>query len=214
MACSATIDQYPHTTTKPEKGLIGLGGLLGERLRSRPRISYLDSVDVEHPVHVDRIANPKWKRGQLCWDAKGKCSQDYKDMEMELLRELNQSRQESFCEVGVSLFMIGKTPESAKPIIIISSEDKRSREAAKKAITASGILTNTNFEVGVLKYLPSGPIHPVASSRHNWSLSAALSSPHSKGRVSEDSKDATSSSSHQPSMPVCLSAYYDPRHQV
>ncbi|CAN9451657.1 unnamed protein product [Alternaria alternata] len=124
-------------------------------------VNYESSVDVDNPVRIDHIANPNWKQGQLCWQAKGKCAEDYKSRETELLEELYQSRRESFSEVAISLFMIGKTPQKAKPMIIISSEDKRSREEAKRAIIQSGVLKNLNYEIGLLNYLPSGPIHPV-----------------------------------------------------
>lgn len=213
LASSATIGQYPHMTPRQEKGLDDLGKRLADRLRSRHRVSYLHSVDTEREVQVDRIANPEWKHNQRCWEVKGKCLQNYTDMETGLRKELNQSRQESFGEVGVKLFMIGKTPERAKPIIIISSKDKRSREAAKKAIIKSGILTTTNFEVGVLKYLPSGPTHPVVSSGPRI-FDFLKRSRRKTSDDSNDSNDSKPSSSDRLILLDYASAYYDPRHQL
>ncbi|CAN9445342.1 unnamed protein product [Alternaria alternata] len=146
---------------------------LSDRFRQRSRINYESSVDEKHPVHVDEEANPQWKRGQLCWMAQGKCAQDFKDMESELLEELNESRRESFSEISICLFMIGKTSLSAKPVIIISSEDEISRKKAKAAITKTRAFETSNFEIGCLKYLPSGPIHAVAGSHEDSSWDAA-----------------------------------------
>ena len=191
-----TMEQCSSMTPRP-KSL-----RLAEKFLQRSRVNHEESVDIEHPVRVDEIANPKWKHGQLCWEAKGKCAQDFKSMEMKLLEELGQSRRESFCEVGISLFMIGKTSRNAKPMIIVSSEDKTSRTEAKKAIIKSGILTHSNFEIGVLKYLPSGPIHPVAGSRGS-SSSTAVSIPHRLNSTGRDPSGVAASSL----------AYYSPEQQ-
>ncbi|CAN9433437.1 unnamed protein product [Alternaria alternata] len=190
--------------------------LLNNKIRQRSRVNYESSVDTDHPVAVDETANPKWKRGQLCWEAKGECAQDYKDMEIEILKELNQSRRESFCELGISLFMVGKTPRNAKPIIIISSEDRTSREEAKKALINSGVLTRSGFEIGILKYLPSGPIHPVAGSPSEASWNSASTSPISEsgGWDSDTWNNTIPGPSHSSSVPPLPSAYYDPEQRL
>jgi hypothetical protein len=139
-------------------------------LGDRSRINYESSVDIKNPVKVDEKANPEWKPGQLCWE----CAQDFKHIESELREELNQSRQESFAEISICLVMIGKTPLKAKPVIIISSEYETSREEARKVIIKTKILETSYFEIGYLKYLPSGPIHPVAGSHVESSWDAHL----------------------------------------
>ncbi|KAH8634470.1 hypothetical protein IG631_09870 [Alternaria alternata] len=211
-ACSDTIEQCPSKSAKPETNL----SQFGAKVRQRIRMNYQSSVDVDNLVQVDHIANPIWKRGQLCWEAKGPCAQDYKNKETELLKELNQSRRESFSEVAVSLFMIGKTPRKAKPMIIISSEDKRSREEAKRAIKNSGILKDLKYEIGFLKYLPSGPIHAIVRSPSEGSGdSIAISSFSRPGRLdSENGENTTSILSSQSGGPVSTTAYYDPEQRL
>jgi hypothetical protein len=211
-ACSVTMEQCPSKSAKPETNL----SQFGAKVRQRIRMNYQSSVDVDNLVQVDHIANPKWKRGQLCWEAKGTCAQDYKNKETELLKELNQSRRESFSEVAVSLFMIGKTPQKAKPMIIISSEDKRSREEAKRAIERSGILEDLNYKIGFLKYLPSGPIHAIARSPSEDSGgSRANSSFFRPGISGSDNREYTTSiPSNQPCVPVFTTAYYDPEQRL
>ncbi|CAN9477946.1 unnamed protein product [Alternaria alternata] len=189
---------------------------LSTKLRQRTRVDYQSSVDVDNPVPIDHIANPRWKHGQLCWEARGRCAEDYKSKETKLLKELNQSRRESFSEVAISLFMIGKTPQKAKPMIIISSEDKRSREEAKRAIERSGILEDLNYKIGFLKYLPSGPIHSVAGSPSEVSgvYTADPSSCSPEASDSNSREDATSSSSNQPGFAVSSLAYYNPEQRL
>jgi hypothetical protein len=137
--------------------------LLRGKGSGRSKEGYESSVDTEHPVRVDHSANPAWDPSLLCWEAKGACALSYARIETVLLEELYQSRKESFCAVGVSFYMVGESPETAKPVIILSSVDRRSRQAAKKAIESSDILKNLNFRIRLLKYLPTGDIHPVAS---------------------------------------------------
>ncbi|RYO37781.1 hypothetical protein AA0111_g2178 [Alternaria arborescens] len=204
--------QCSSKSAKPETNL----SQFSAKVRQRIRVDYQSSVDVDNPVQVDHIANTKWKRGQLCWEAKGTCAQDYKNKETELMKELNQSRRESFSEVAVSLFMVGKTPQKAKPMIIISSEDKRSREEAERAIKNSGILKDLNYEIGFLKYLPSGPIHAVARSSSEGSGDSIADSSFSRpGRLdSENREDTKSILPSQPGVPVSKTAYYDPEQRL
>ncbi|KAI4614058.1 hypothetical protein J4E80_006748 [Alternaria sp. BMP 0032] len=206
----ATMEQYHIRAIIPERTRIDLK-VLGDKLLQRTRVNYEDSVDVGHPVCVDQKANPEWNQDHFCWEAKGKCAQDYQEVETKLLKELDQSRRESFCEVGVSLFMIGKTPRKAKPVIIISSQDQRSRKEAKKAITRSGILADLDFELGVLKYLPSGPIHPIAGSPSEASWDSASES---GGWDSDTWETAKPALSHQMATLLPLPAYYDPKQRL
>ncbi|KAI4673437.1 uncharacterized protein J4E84_011079 [Alternaria hordeiaustralica] len=201
-----TMKQCSPVITKPVSSPVGVIIRLGEILRQPSPVNHEESVDIEHPLCVDQIANPEWKDGQRCWEAKGKCAQLYAEAKIKLLKELDQSRQESFREICVSLFMVGKTPGKAKPMIIISSEDKQSRKEAKKAIIRSGVLTDFGFEIGVLKYLPSGPIHPVAGSPSEACWNSASES---EGLGSDTWKEKTSNSAFHSNTPVSLSAYYD-----
>jgi len=201
-----TMKQCSPMITKPELIPMDVRVRLGGRFLRRSRVNHEDSVDIEHPVRVDHEANPQWKDGQLCWEAKGKCAQVYAEAKTKLLKELDQSQRESFCEICVSLFMVGKTPRKAKPMIMISSEDKRSREEAKRAITRSGVLVDLGFEIGVLKYLPSGPIHPAAGSPSEACWDSASES---EGRDSDTWKEKTPDPSFHLNTPVSSSAYYD-----
>ena len=201
-----TMKQCSPTITNSESRAVDVRVRLGGRFLQRSRANHEDSVDIEHPVRVDHEANPQWKDGQLCWEAKGKCAQVYAEAKTKLLRELDQSQRESFCEICVSLFMVGKTPRKAKPMIIISSEDKRSREEAKRAITRSGVLADLGFEIGVLKYLPSGPTHPVAGSPSEACWDSASES---GGWDSDTWKEKTPDPSFHSSTLVPSSAYYD-----
>ncbi|XPS73934.1 hypothetical protein M3J09_006064 [Ascochyta lentis] len=126
------------------------------------RKSFQDSVDDDKRLSIDFLANPKWKRGQFCWAAKGPIAEKYKDLEPQIRAELNQSRKESSSGVNFSLFMVGTTIKRAKPIIIFSSTDKKSRKDARKAIDRSDLLACTDFELGELRHPPSGGIKPVA----------------------------------------------------
>ncbi|KAI4704996.1 hypothetical protein J4E89_009289 [Alternaria sp. Ai002NY15] len=192
--------------TKPDLIPMDVRVRLGGRFLRRSRVNHEDSVDIEHPVRVDHEANPKWKNGQRCWEAKGKCAQMYAEATIKLLKELDQSRQESFREICVSLFMVGKTPGKAKPMIIISSEDEQSRKGAKDAIIRSGVLTDYGFKIGVLKYLPSGPIHPAAGSPSEACWNSASES---EGLGSDTWKEKMSNPSFHSNTPVSSSAYYD-----
>lgn len=209
---SVTMEQCSPIAAKTETSLAQLSA----KLRQRMRVDYQSSVDVDNPVPIDHIANPKWKHGQLCWEARGRCAEDYKSKETELLKELNQSRRESFSEVAISLFMIGKTPQKAKPMIIISSEDKRSREEAKRAIERSGILEDLDYKIGFLKYLPSGPIHSVAGPPSEvsgvYTADPSFCSPEASNSNSRE--DKTSSSSNQPGFAVSSLAYYNPEQRL
>jgi hypothetical protein len=232
--CSVTIEHCSPMAARTETSFTQLSA----KLRQRSGVDYQSSVDVDNPVLIDHIANPKWKHGQLCWEAKGRCAEDYKSIETELLKELNQSRRESFNEVAISLFMIGKTPQKAKPMIIISSEDKRSREEAKRAIIRSGVLEGLNYKIGFLKYLPSGPIHSVAGSSSEmfdvYTADPSFRSPGASDSNFRESgtytvypsfwspaasnsnprEDTTSSSSNQPGFAVSSLAYYNPEQRL
>jgi hypothetical protein len=131
-----------------------------------PRRSCDDPVEIGDKVTIDYAANPQWKRGQLCWEPKGPVAVQYNDLAPKLLQELNKSRRESSREVSISLFMVGRTAAHAKPILIISGEEKQSRKEAKSQIIRSQLLANSGFEIGLLRYPPAGPTIPVAMDDH------------------------------------------------
>jgi hypothetical protein len=135
-------------------------GPLGLQAHFRRR-SYEDSVDTDRPITIDSRSNPQWREGQYCWEAKGAVAEEYRAKRPQLLFELNQARSEASREVDISLCMIGKSVARAKPVIVISSEERRSREEARAAIRRSRLLEQTNFELGLLRYPPSGPVQPV-----------------------------------------------------
>lgn len=119
------------------------------------RKSFEDSVDEGKRLEMDCQANSTWKRGDLFWKAKGPMADMFKQIRPQIQVELNQARNGSYQDVGFSLFMVGRTKTSAKPIIIIFSTDEKSRKAAKQAIKNRGILADTDFEVRTLKHPPS-----------------------------------------------------------
>lgn len=119
------------------------------------------SVDGDNRVSVNFQANPGWHRSQCCWEAKGPVAEKFNSLEPRIRAELNQSRRESGPEAAISLFMVGKTPEDAKPIIVISCTDKETRRDAKKAIKDSGVIRDTYFDIGYMRYSPPGPLQPV-----------------------------------------------------
>lgn len=144
--------------SSPFDNLLSLSKLRQGHLRK----SFEDSVDEEKRVDIGCETNSRWKRGELFWKAKGPMADTYKQIGPRIQAELNQARTGSYQDVGFSLFMVGETKTSAKPIIIIYSTDKRSRKAAKKAIRDRGILADTDLEVRTSKHPPSGRFKKVA----------------------------------------------------
>jgi hypothetical protein len=62
--------------------------------------------------------------------------------------------------------MVGKSPKSARPVLVIASEDEVSHEEAKSAIDQSDVLEHHRyFKLWPLAYLPTGPVNPVAMGR-------------------------------------------------
>ncbi|CAI6339878.1 unnamed protein product [Periconia digitata] len=144
--------------------MLGPGNFV-ERTRNhlRPRAGFQDSVDEANPVEIDYKANPWWKSRYSCWEVKGQVAEDYKDVGAKIHNELRQSCRESSWEVSVSPYMVGKSTKNAKPVIVIASVDESSREEAKAAIERSGILMHhPYFKLWPLRYLPTGPVNPVA----------------------------------------------------
>jgi hypothetical protein len=133
------------------------------RIHRQSRPDFQNSVDETRPVTIDDAANSWWKKfsGYRCWELKGPLAITYAQLGPKIHEELKQFGKESSSEVSVSPFMVGKTPKKAKPMIVISG-DKESREAAKSLIEKSSIIKDSEFELWLLRYPPSGPIMPVA----------------------------------------------------
>lgn len=77
--------------------------------------------------------------------------------------KLRHSCKESSWPVSIWPYMVGETVHKARPCLVIASEDKISREDAKRAIVKSGLLEQyPYFKLWLLRYLPTGPINAVA----------------------------------------------------
>lgn len=128
------------------------------------RLAFQSSVDKTQPVTIDYNAN-SWRKlfsGLRCWEVKGPLAVIDEDLGPRILEEVRHLCRESSSAVLVSPFMVGKTPEKAMPVIVVSSEDKESREAAKELIDRSLILKNLESKLWLLRFPPSGPIRHVA----------------------------------------------------
>lgn len=134
-------------------------GLLNpRRLLAKHRKSFEDSVDEEKPLTIDC----GWPHHQNCWEAKGPIVKEYEDLLQQLRAEVNRSCGSSGGEVAIDLFMVGKTPMKAKPIVILSSTSRQTRKDAKEAVENSRLLVDTVFNLGDMRHPPSGPLIPVA----------------------------------------------------
>lgn len=134
------------------------GPLNPKRLLIKHRKSFEDSVDKGKPLTP---VDGEWPTSQKCWEAKGPVLEEYKGLLKRLRAVVNRSCGTSVGEVAIDLFMVGKTPTRAKPIVILSSTDRKSRKAAREAIENSCILKDTSFSLGDRRYPPSGPLIPV-----------------------------------------------------
>lgn len=133
------------------------------RLRLQALPSFQESVDENNRVDIDYRANPWWKTRYLCWEVKGAIAEEYRSLGPKIREALQNSCRESSFEVFVWPYMVGKSTKTARPVLIIASEDEASREDAKVAIETSGLLqTHRYFKLWPLRYLPTGPINPVA----------------------------------------------------
>jgi HEAT repeat protein len=123
------------------------------------RNTFESSVDLDRPI---KLAYKKWPSTQYCWEAKDEVASAYKELEPDIQRELRKRLPESSRITGFAVFMVGRTSERAKPIIIIFSPDDDSRGAGKRAIKDSDLLTNTMFSLGTLRTHPAGHIEKTA----------------------------------------------------
>jgi hypothetical protein len=122
-----------------------------------------DSVDQASPVAIDHSVNPWWDRRQSCWEVTGKVANDYTQLGPKIHEELNQACKEFVWPVSIWPYMVGESVQKARPCVAIASEDKTSGEDAKRAIERSEFLDQfPYFKLWPLRYLPSGPINPVA----------------------------------------------------
>jgi hypothetical protein len=126
--------------------------------------TFENSVDETNLVQIDHTANPWWRSHILCWEVKGRIADEYNCLGPKILRELQQSCKESSQEIFVEPYMVGKSPQKARPVIVIASEDKTTREDAKRVIEDSDIIQEyPHFKLWPLRYLPTGPVNPVAA---------------------------------------------------
>ncbi|KAF1351595.1 hypothetical protein EJ07DRAFT_159337 [Lizonia empirigonia] len=134
------------------------GPLNPKRLLTKHRKSFEDSVDKGKPLTP---VDGEWPTNQKCWEAKGPVLKEYEGLLQRLRAVVNRSCGTSGGEVAIDLFMVGKTPTRAKPIVILSSTDRKSRKAAREAVENGCILKDTAFSLGDKRYPPSGPLIPV-----------------------------------------------------
>jgi hypothetical protein len=137
------------------------------RRHLRTPTAFQDSIDEANPVDIDYKANPWWRSRYLCWEVKGQIAEEYKTLGPKIYEELGQSCRESSLEVFVWPYMVGKSAKNARPVLVIASEDETSREEAKATIERSNILQEyPHFKLWPLRYLPTGPVNPVAMEDH------------------------------------------------
>lgn len=156
--------QTPPTMTGPREGRFNPRKLVRKtRYHLRPAAEFSDSVDDVNPVDIDFRANPWWGSRYSCWEVKGQVAEEYMSLGPRIYDELRQSCRESSSEVILYPYMVGKSPKYARPVLVIASEDEPSRQEAKAAIVKSDILKEyPHFKLWPLRYLPTGPINPVA----------------------------------------------------
>jgi hypothetical protein len=106
---------------------------------------FQDSVDEANRIDIDYKANPWWKARYNCWEVKGQIAEEYKILGPRICDELRKSCRESSLEVFVWPYMVGKSPKSARPVLVIASEDEVSREEAKAAIDQSDVLEHHRY---------------------------------------------------------------------
>ncbi|KAJ4369235.1 hypothetical protein N0V83_006320 [Neocucurbitaria cava] len=137
------------------------------RQHLRTPATFKDSVDETNPVEIDYKANPWWRSRYLCWEVKGQIAEEYKILGPKIYDELRQSCRESSLEIFIWPYMLGKSTKSARPVLVIASEDEASRADAKATIERSDILKeHQHFKLWPLRYLPTGPVSPVAMEDH------------------------------------------------
>ncbi|KAF2025688.1 hypothetical protein EK21DRAFT_93008 [Setomelanomma holmii] len=88
--------------------------------------------------------------GKFWWHAQGKALQDYKAVKAEILGSLDKIFQDTYhSAICVQLFMIGRCETTAKPMVMIFSEEKEARKKAKKALDDTGLMSKLpGFQTG------------------------------------------------------------------
>ena len=86
------------------------------------------------------------------YEAVGEARKTYIDLSKRVIGHLNENADEiriSGSCVDLSLFMVGRSPERTKPMVMIVSEDKKARVEAFRLINRSGIMENyPGFDLG------------------------------------------------------------------
>lgn len=89
----------------------------------------------------------------FCWEAKGEARRVFegglKTAILDYLREHSDKAQESGSYLSIPIFMVGKRPKRAKPLVMFVSDDKVARKEAFDLIVKSDIMTKyPGFELG------------------------------------------------------------------
>ncbi|KAK4065977.1 transcriptional regulator family: Fungal Specific TF [Trichoderma aggressivum f. europaeum] len=89
----------------------------------------------------------------LCWEAKGEARRLFesslKKSILDYLLEHSDKAQESGSYLSIPLFMVGKRPKRAKPVVMLVSDDKVARKEAYDLILHSDIMAKyPGFELG------------------------------------------------------------------
>ncbi|KAL7912595.1 hypothetical protein GGI35DRAFT_440665 [Trichoderma velutinum] len=89
----------------------------------------------------------------LCWEAKGEArrlfERSLKKSILDYLLEHSDKAQESGSYLSIPLFMVGKRPKRAKPVVMLVSDDKVARKEAYDLVLHSDIMTKyPGFELG------------------------------------------------------------------
>lgn len=141
--------QYLMTSRSKLKGLL-----------RKHQESYEDSVD-QRTLPIVPTADD-WPQNQKCWYPTGPLASEFEEVYPGLRDVVNRSCGNTGGEVSIDLFMVGKTPKKAKPIIILSSTCTQSRQSGRTDIESSGILDHTAFSLGDMRFSPPGPLVLVA----------------------------------------------------
>lgn len=123
--------------------------------------SFEESVDTANIVNIDRNdkSNAKWPSSHHCWLSKGPLLDEYSKLYPILRIKLRTVCEGSSADVDADLFMIGKDPQRAKPVIVVYSTDAQVRKRARKAIKSS---VKHPFGLGDMRHPPTGRVLPAA----------------------------------------------------
>ena len=115
------------------------------------------------------------------YEAIGEARKTYIDLSKRVIGHLNENADEiriSGSYVDLSLFMVGRSPEQTKPIVMIVSQDKKARLEAFRLINKSGIMDDyPGFDLGHMplkdefkNLQPLGEVAKTSSTQHASSI--------------------------------------------